>query len=439
MSDSNEHWIDRERHVLAACTQRHHDPTFGPVFVRGTGSWLWDAAGRDYLDFTCGYSTTNFGHAFEPLLEVAKSQLGRLSHLTALPHPGRALLAELLLEVCGFSRSGKVLFNTSGARAIESAWKACVNFRPGRLVTIGNAYHGRSIATSIISDTQGALQTPLRAGLAERRSPRDFGYCAACPWRLKYPECDLRCTDQLIADIRAQGKEISALLVEPALGARGYIFPPDEYWKRLRQVTGELGILMIADEIQMGLGRAGEWLLSAAQGWRADLVILGKSLGGGMVPISAVVGRAEVLDCIPAGSESETFAGTPLATALALEVVQQLKTGPWMMRCHAVGRILSANLQLLLERHRIRGTIEGRGACAAIELLDPENASRSEAEFCARLAKTCMELGLLVHCSGPLGTRIVLIPPFTVSDDELREGLDRFDRALHAITIGATA
>jgi 4-aminobutyrate aminotransferase-like enzyme len=183
----------------------------------------------------------------------------------------------------------------------------------------------------------------------------------------------------------------------------------------VREVTNRFGILMIADEIQMGLGRCGHWLLSRAQGWQADLTVLGKSLGGGIAPISAVVGRESLLNRLPAGTESETFAASPLAVSVAIEVMEQLRDGPWISRAVGLGQRLQAACQEGF------ANTESLGASAAIEFIqrgvEPTRAAWAARQFATR----CLQAGLLVHYSGPLNTRIIFLPALTISDVEFSE------------------
>ena len=431
----NDKWIQREQAILTNASHRSHDPKFGIVFDHGLGARLWDVEGNNYVDFTCGYSASNFGHAFPPLVEVATRQLTILTHLTQEPHRWRAPLAEKLVEACGFrSKLGagqsKVHFNATGSRAVETAWKAARAFRPGRLISLAPSYHGRSLATSALSETVGNTTEFVPNSVHQRRPASEFAYCAACAYSLSYPSCETRCLNELIKTIESQPDSISAVVVEPALGARGYVFPPAEYWLRLRRATEENGILMIADEIQMGLGRTGAMLFSASQGWQPDLVVLGKSLGGGIVPISAVVGRSDVIDAIPAGSESETFACTPLAAAIALEVLEQLTTGPWLERGSKVGLRLREVLQELGDAQLPGLIVEGQGASAVAEFIGCGKSLVESQELARRIAVACRNQGLLVHFTGPLATRIALIPPLTISEEDLSEGITRLKRAV---------
>ena len=427
---SNADWLLREKMALSQASHRPHDPKFGPVFSHGRGAVLWDVAGLDYLDFTCGYSATNFGHSFQPLVEAAVQQLSKLTHLTQEPHILRAPLAEKLISLCGFTHpNAKVHFNANGSRAIETAWKAAFAFRPGQLLSLAPSYHGRSLATSPLSESATAIPDFVGSPFHLRRPASEFAYCSNCSLGLSFPTCATRCLDPLIKHVKANAASISAVIVEPALGARGYVFPPAEYWHRLREATREAGVLLLADEIQIGLGRAGAFLLSTKQGWQPDLVVLGKSLGGGIAPISAVVGRSEVLDALPAGSESETFACTPLAAAVALEVLDQLQSGPWIKRGIEVGSHICHALHELGEKYAPGLRVEGEGASAVAEFIGCAADLPVSQRLALQVAKRCAEKRLLVHFTGPYATRIALLPPLTITEVEVAEGIKRLTAA----------
>ncbi len=461
-----EDWLLRFRQVHPSAACRDHDPKFGPVFVRGAGSRLWDVQGREFIDLTCGYSAASFGQAFPPLVDAATRQLHRLTHVTGEPHVGRIELAERLLQLFQFApNDSRVMFNVTGARAVETAWKAAVAFRPGKLLTVGPCYHGRSIATLALAplpQKSHASPSPSHAATAfsshdspsrETSSPQQhpsswqsqvinapidaYPYCAVCPLGLKYPSCELKCVRPVLQTIADRAGEISAVLVEPAIGARGTIAPPSEFLLKLRQLTQQHDILLIADEIQTGLGRYGSLSLAHSQGWRPDLLIIGKSLGGGLVPISAVLGRAVVLESLPIGSESETYAASPLATAVAMEVVHQLCSGPWMAR----GAELGARLRALVSdelgcNDPGRGVgsvvVEGAGACCVIEFAQASSKQQGAA-VARQLAEMCLRNGLLTQLSGPHLSRLALFPAFTMSDAEYECAALRLQNACSSV------
>lgn len=495
--------------VLAQVVARDYDPNYRIELVRGQGAKLWDREGREFIDLLCGYSVTNFGHSFPSFVEAAQQQLSTLQHLTGAQHPGRQRLAERLLEIfrdsaqaararaCQRDRAEacqrpsaetqwpvtqrplpksatdcwpeheRVLFNSTGARAIESAWKAAVAYRPGRLLCLAPGFHGRSITTMHLSDSprglpstegiiHGGCDLEIEAGrpledcggqsthsFKKRRQfefsvwpAAEYPNCQRCPLGLQYPSCEVACQTRLLDYIKGQAEQISAVLVEPALGARGYVFPPDEFFLKLRTTTAEHGILMIADEIQTGLGRCGHWSLAHMQGWQPDLLVVGKSLGGGIAPISAVLGPQAVLDALPSGSESETFAATPMACGVALQVLSELRNGPWIANGNTWGQRLRSLMRELTSSRASTISppvcVSGRGAVCTLEFagelaihgsVDTSNPDATPAQSDARLAaRTFVEraqaAGVLVHLSGRDRTRVVMLPPFVLQSSD---------------------
>ncbi|MCR9295627.1 MAG: aspartate aminotransferase family protein [bacterium] len=430
-SGQNSDWLDRFRRCSPKCSQREHDPSFGTVFVRGQGATLIDVEGHSWMDLTCGFSATNFGHCYPPLVETATRQLQQLTHMTGEPHVGRIRLAERLRELISpeIAANGKVIFNSSGARAVETAWKAVSSFRPGRLVVLDPSLHGRTIATSAISHTTQTQLSETLSGQVMVRPWKEYPYCAYCPIDAQYPTCQVACAEGLFRVLEESPQRVSAVLVEPALTARGYIFPPESFFQQLRSVTRRHGILLVADEIQTGLGRCGHFLLSKAQGWQADLVLLGKSLGGGIVPMAAVFGRADVLDAIPAGAESETAAANPLACAIAERVVELLNEGQIYKLGRRAGEFLRTVMREALSKTGLANTVEGQAASCAVEFLHPGIEPSLASSRARGLTEACIEQRVRVHWTGPLNTRVVLLPPLTITENELQEASRRLRAA----------
>jgi 4-aminobutyrate aminotransferase-like enzyme len=376
--------------------------------VRGAGVFLWDRSGKRYLDFVSGYSSTSFGHAHPRLVEVAASQLGQLTQLVGWNHSWRGRLEEKLAGLASAVIGGevKVWLTTSGARAVELAWKIAYAHRPGSLACFEGAYHGRSLATALISDTR-----KLPIVQAEVAASLPFPRCLQCPYGLEPQSCAAECFSAVRERLQAMPSLPSAILVEPALGARGYYYAPPPFFQQLQQFARLHHILLIDDEIQMGLGRLGSMFAAERQGWSPDLVLLGKSLGGGLVPVAAVLGRAEVMDRLPAGIDSETFAANPLACRLALEALAILEES-LLVRGPSLEGWLRRELEKLAHTPSLPMKTSSLGASAVIE-LDPRLAGQ--------VAERCVDHGLLVHWSGRAKDRIVLIPPLVVEEAEVIE------------------
>lgn len=389
---------------------RPHDPNYAIRVVRGDGSYLWDDHGNRYLDFVSGYSSTSFGHAHPRLVAVASEQLRQLTQIVGLNHPSRAKL-ERELSVRfeeAFGGDAKCWLTTSGARAVELAWKIAYQHRPGKILAFDFGYHGRSIATSMLSDTK---QLPILEGPVARTL--QYPVCTNCPVGKKPESCRAECADDDLRWIEANAESISSIIVEPALGARGYYYAPDVFFQRFQEVARRGGILLIDDEIQMGFGRLGTFFAARRQDWSPDLLVLGKSLGGGIVPIAAVVGNSSLLDEMASGLESETFAGNPLACSIALESIAILEE-ILQVSLPAVALVLATAVDALRRDFPIIKHADVRGMSAYLEF---------EPLVAEKVAHRLVEHHLLLHWSGIYRDRLVIIPPLTATGDEIASGL----------------
>lgn len=428
-----EDWNKRFVQSQLESARRPQDPAAEAVFCSARSSTLVDSDGNSWIDLVCGFSSLNFGHSFRPLVDVANQQLTQLVHVGGAMHQPGIELAETLLSLlysqCPLAEEQqyRAILNSSGARGIEAAWKAATEYRSGRMVVLAPSLHGRSLATAALSETN-------QAALSEVFDDR------VTVWpKEKYPGSreatatgEAHGGGEIAEYLIRNAREISALLVEPALTARGYIFPPHEFFLKLREVTSELGILLIADEIQTGVGRCSNFLFSLDQGWLADVIVLGKSLGGGLLPIAATLGRKEVLESLPPGAESETFAGTPLACSVANEVLLQLQSKSHFQRGCTVASQLRQELKEAFTSAptpsgdaTITAEVSGQAATAVVDFLAPNmpvDRAQKRAEMFSRL---CAQHRLRVQWTGPQKTRIVMLPALTISDAELTDASKR--------------
>jgi ornithine--oxo-acid transaminase len=375
------------------------------VIAEAEGAWVTDVAGRRYLDMLAAYSALNFGHGHPRLIAAAQRQLERLTLVSrAFDHdqfgPFCAELAELAdMDV--------VLPMNTGAEAVETAikvarkWGYTVKKVPaGQAVIIvfsGN-FHGRT--TTIVSFS---TDDDARA---------DFG--PYTPGFRVVPYGDL---DALAAAVGEFGDRVVAVLVEPIQGEAGVVVPPPGFLAGVRRLCTAHGILMIADEIQSGLGRTGALFACSHEGFVPDAYLLGKALGGGIVPVSAMVSTWPVLGVLEPGQHGSTFGGNPLACAVGREVVAMLRTGEYQARAAVLGQRMHARLAAL-PRDVVRA-VRGRGLWAGVEF-----ASLPGREVCERLAAR----GVLAKETH--GNVIRLAPPLVISEDDLDWGLDQIEDAI---------
>ncbi|MBU1588507.1 MAG: ornithine--oxo-acid transaminase [Actinobacteria bacterium] len=373
----------------------------------GEGAWVTDVTGRRYLDCLAAYSAVNFGHGHPALVAAAKAQLDRIT-LTSRAFNNDQLepFAAALAALAG---KDMVLPMNTGAEAVESAikvaraWGYRVKGVPADRATIivadGN-FHGRT--TTIISFSN------------DEQARADFG--PFTPGFLSVPYGDIAALEAAIDDTTV------AVLLEPIQGEAGIIVPPAEYLPAVRALTTERNVLFIADEIQSGLGRTGATFQCDNAGVVPDLYLLGKALGGGIVPVSAVVGNANILGVLRPGEHGSTFGGNPLASAVGHAVVDLLATGEMQERARMLGERLQARLRLLLGHGIV--AVRGAGLWAGID-VDPALATGRV--VCEKLA----ERGVLAKDTH--GSTIRLAPPIVVSPEDLDWAVDQLEAVLQEL------
>jgi 4-aminobutyrate aminotransferase-like enzyme len=431
-------------------TLRAYDPLSEMQFARSEGAYLWDSEGKQYIDLVCGYSACNLGHRHPRLLEALGRAASELSWAYGGESPIRAELEESIAsfverELFKVQQTGvgqgslKVWLGVSGARAIETAWKITQTRRPGGIACMDIAYHGRSMSTAWISDSRRVGSSP---GIITRLPfPKHLqGTCSG----ENCGECEqaLAASEEILDS--HQGK-LGTLILEPAIGARGYYFASPVFYRRLVAVARKLSMLVISDEIQMGLRRIGSMVSSLAQGWEADLWVFGKSLGGGMMPLSAVVGASHLIDGLPPGFESETFAGYPLVCPVAIEALRLLSDENLGLQVEQKGERLRKSLHAMLPRselllapewfprpeltpmsHRMAVVVDGVGLATSLSL---EHLEGPGTELAKAWAQELGNQGVLVHLTGLQRSRLALIPPLTIDAALLDEVAARISRA----------
>jgi ornithine--oxo-acid transaminase len=377
-----------------------------PVVIdEAEGAWVTDVDGRRYLDMLAAYSALNFGHRHPRLVAAAMSQLQRLTLVSrAFDHDQFGLFCTELAEL---AEMDVVLPMNTGAEAVETAikvarkWGYRVKGVPdGQAVIIafGGNFHGRT--TTIVSFS------------TDPDARDDFG--PYTPGFQVVPYGDLDAVTALVGEL---GERVVAVLVEPIQGEAGVVMPPPGFLAGLRELCTANNILMIADEIQSGLGRTGHTFACTAEGVVPDAYLLGKALGGGIVPMSAMVSSWPVLGVLQPGQHGSTFGGNPLACAVGREVVAMLRTGEYQARAAALGEHMHARLSAL-PAGAVRA-VRGRGLWAGVDL-----AAMPGREACERLAAR----GLLAKETH--GHTIRLAPPLVISQPDLDWGLDRIEEVV---------
>jgi ornithine--oxo-acid transaminase len=397
-----------EEHI--ALVDRYSSRNYAPlpvVVAEGEGCWVTDVEGKRYLDLLSAYSALNFGHRHPALVAAAKEQLDRLTLTSRAFHNDQ--LGPFLRDLAELCEMDLALPMNSGAEAVETALKTARKWgyevkgvAPDRATVIvcdGN-FHGRTISIVSFSSDPGSKESfgPLTPGF--RSVP--FG--------------DADAFEAALDD------DTVAFLVEPIQGEAGVIIPPDGYLRRVREICTNRNVLLIADEIQTGLGRAGHTFAVEHDGVRPDMILLGKALGGGIIPVSAVVADEPVLGVFRPGQHGSTFGGNPIAAAIGRRVIQLLRTGELQENSRRLGDYLAARFREAalpsVEEARIRGLWAG------VQLVPDARQARAAAE---RL----LERGVLAKDTHEATIRIA--PPLVITQDELDWGLERIFEVLASL------
>ncbi|CAL9320988.1 ornithine--oxo-acid transaminase [Streptomyces sp. SudanB182_2057] len=396
---TSEQLIRAEEPVLA-----HNYHPLPVVVARAEGSWVEDVEGNRYLDMLAGYSALNFGHRHPALVEAAHRQLDRLTLTSRAFHNDRlAEFAERLAELTGMDM---VLPMNTGAEAVESGIKVARKWA----YDVKGVPEGR--ATIVVAAENFHGRTTTIVGFSTDETAR-AGFGPFTPGFKVVPYNDLAALEAAVDDTTA------AVLIEPVQGEAGVIVPDDGYLAGVRELTRRAGCLFVADEIQSGLGRTGRTLAVEHEDVLPDVLLLGKALGGGIVPVSAVVARREVLGVLRPGEHGSTFGGNPLAAAVGTAVVELLETGEFQRRAAELGVVLRDGLADLVGRG-VTG-FRARGLWAGV---DVEPALGTGREISERL----MREGVLVKDTH--GSTIRLAPPLTITTEELRSALGALEKVL---------
>ncbi len=386
------------------CTHNYHP--LPVVISEADGAWVTDVTGKRYLDMLAGYSALNFGHSHPALLAAAKAQLDRVTLTSRAFHSDQlGLFCKELAELTG---TEMVLPMNSGAEAVEAALKVArkwayrikgVPENQAQIITAGGNFHGRTISIISFSDD------PVASADYGPYTPGFIG--------VKYGDLE--------ALTSAITPNTAAILLEPIQGEAGVLVPPPGYLAEVRRLCDEHNVLFIADEIQSGLGRTGALLALDHEGVRADLYTLGKALGGGIMPVSAVVGRRAVLGVLQPGQHGSTFGGNPLACAIGRAVIKLLATGEMQSRATELGEHLHSRLTALVG-HGV-ADVHGRGLWAGVELSPEVGSGRAISEEMARR-------GVLIKETHE--TTLRFAPPLVITRDELDLAVDTLAAVISA-------
>jgi len=404
------------------------------VAVRGRNAVVWDAEGRRYIDFTSSAAVVSVGYCNERVVKAVTEQVASLNHFTYIygfSEPALEL-GERLLKISPV-RGAKVSLGLSGSDANECALLLAKAFSGRRyVISYSNGFHGCTLAS--LSASGVGLAREVR-GLVGSWGDVIF---------IEYPDCyrsnigePWRCRDVYVEGfkevVEEVGEDAAALIAEPIQGDGGVVVPPEGYFAEVKRVLDRYGILLIADEVQTGLGRTGRWFGMEHYGVVPDLITLGKPLGGGL-PISAVIGREDVMNSLPPLAYTFTLAGNPVACRAAVAVIDEIEEKDLVRRARALGDLAMRRLREMGEEHGLIGDVRGKGLMIGVDLVrDRESKERAYVEA-KKVVWRAYQLGLIVFFVS--GNVLRIQPPLTIEEENLSRGLDILEQAIRDVEEG---
>ncbi|HKP18187.1 MAG TPA: 4-aminobutyrate--2-oxoglutarate transaminase [Gaiellaceae bacterium] len=421
----------RSREILARKERVIADPlvlTFPIVAAEAHGATLTDVDGNTFIDFTGGVGCLNVGHSHPKVVAAAREQLERFSHtdFTIVPYEPYVELAERLLERTPISGPTKAAFFNAGTEAVENAVKFARAYtkRPA-VIAFEGGFHGRTLLSlSLTSKTH-----PYKAGLGPF-SPEVYRVPFAHDYRGPDSRAALEALERtLVTQVAAE--TVAAIVIEPVQGEGGFLVAPQDFMAGVRRVCDDNGIVLVVDEVQTGFGRTGTLFAIEQYGLEADLITIAKSIGAGL-PLSGVLGRAEIMDAPGPSAIGGTYVGNPVAQAAALAVLDVIDSEGLLERAAALGETMRARMETWRDRFDEVGDVRGLGAMLAVELVHDRESKSPAADLVAAVVENAFRNGLLLLSAGIYSNVMRVLVPLTIEDQQLDEALDAWEQALEA-------
>lgn len=391
-----------------------------PVFIdRAEGALLYDVDGNTLIDFAGGIGTMNVGHCNPEVVDAARRQMEKITHtcFSVTMYESYILLAEKLNRITPGAFPKKTMFANSGAEGVENAVKIARHFtKRSGIVVFEHAFHGRTL---------------LAMSMTSKVKPYKFGFGPFAPevYRLPFPyeyrtpgSADPGILEDFFASHVAP-ETVACIVLEPVLGEGGFLVAPPDYIRALAELCKKHGILLVADEVQTGFCRTGSMFVSAQYDLQPDIIVTAKSIAGGL-PLSAVTGRAEIMDSAQIGGLGGTFAGNPVSCAAALAAIEFMEREKLAERAGQIGVKVRETFLRLQESHSSIGDVRGLGAMMAIEFVKDRKSKEPDKELTNAIIRRCYENGLILLAAGTHGNVIRTLMPLVISNDQLLEGLE---------------
>lgn len=420
---------------LISRDKKHLSPSYNRLYPamieKGEGCWVWDVDDNKFLDFTAGIGVCSTGHCHPDVVAAIKEQAAKLIHMSGAVfyYPVQVRLAEKMAEIIPGGMNYKVFFSNSGTEAVEGALKLARYFtKRNYTLAFFGSFHGRTLGALSLTGSK-AIQKKGFGSLLSNVVHVPYGYCYRCTFNLEFPKCNFACIDYIENDIFkkiAPAEDVAAIFVEPIQGESGVVVPPEGYFQKLRALCDKYQILLVADEVQCGMGRTGK--MFSIEHWQtmADIYCIGKGIASGL-PLGAFAAKSSVMNLQP-GAHASTFGGNPVSCAAALATIKLLEE-KLVENAERIGSIILERLKELAKKYDFIGDVRGKGLMIGIELVDKNKKPLTEKRN--GVIKQAFEKGLLLLGAGESVIRF--LPPLIISEPEVNVGLEILEQSIKVV------
>ena len=433
----------KSRELLARRQQfvaRGVSSTMNVFAAKADGAIIYDVDGNRYIDFAGGIGVMNIGHTRPEVTQAIAEQAAKFTHMcfSVMMYEPYVALAERIVQLAPGNFPKKAIFFNSGAEAVENAVKIA-RYATGRpaIITFDNSFHGRTLMTM----TMTAKVKPYKYGFGPYapevyRAPFPYGYRMNMSPQQASEYCIQELERMFVGEV--DPKQVAAVVIEPVQGEGGFMVTPPGFLRSLKALCEKYDILFVADEIQSGFCRTGAMFAVEHDGVAPDLMIIAKSMGAGM-PISGVVGRADLMDAPPPGTLGGTYSGNPVACAAALAVLDLFAQQDYAARSREIGKVVMERFLKLQEQYAIIGDVRGLGGMVAMELVKDRITKEPDSHAASDILSAAHHRGLVLIKAGLYDNVLRVLVPLCVTDEQLNEGLTIFEEALAAVASASAA
>ncbi len=408
--------------------------TSSPIFVdEAKGALIKDIDGNVFVDFAGAIGVQNIGHTDDGVVEAVKAQLDKFIHPSfhVNMYESYVTLAEKLTSIAPGKTPKKAMLANSGAEAVENAIKIARAYtKKDGVISLQGSFHGRTNLTMSITSKYKPYKKDF-GPFATETYKTDVAYCYRCPVGCTYPECNIACGQELKTMLKTVISKdmIACLIAEPVQGEGGFVVPPKEYFQMLREICTENDIVFIVDEVQAGFARTGKMFAHEHFDVEADIITMSKSIANG-IPLSGVVGKAEIMDAACVGGIGGTYGGSPLGCVAALKVIEKIEKEDLCTTANEVGSYIMGRLENFKEKYDVIGDVRGLGAMIGLEFVKDRTTKEPYPELVKKITDYCFHHGVIFLNAGLFGNVIRFLPPLVITKDQLIYGVNTLEEAI---------